>query len=106
MGKREAPTLNGDPEDKFYPREKYMSLSDDQQEALRQTHLSHGYIPNGKRGKTVNNGAKSNKAVIAALTATLDALMAAKYNECQGTAEGTGNRNNDALRQRPRGPGE
>jgi hypothetical protein len=83
-----------------------MSLTDDQKEALCQTWLAHGRVPNGKKGKIVNNGAKSNKAVIAALAARLDALVAVKDNEGQGTAEGTGNRNNDALRQRPRGPGE
>jgi hypothetical protein len=57
--------------------------------------------PNGKKGKTVNNGTKRNKAVIVALAARLDALcstlLVEKDNEGQGTAEGTGNRNNGAL---------
>jgi hypothetical protein len=105
-GKRKANTIHGAPEDKFYSREQYMSLSHDQKESLRQTHLDRGHVPNGKKGKTVNNGAKSNRAVISALTARLDALVAAKDNEGQGTAEGTGNRNNDALRQWPRGSGK
>jgi hypothetical protein len=49
---------------------------------------------------------KSNNAVFAALTASFDALVAAKDNEAQGTTEGADNRNNNALRQRPCGPGE
>jgi hypothetical protein len=101
--------MHGAPEDKLDSREQYMSLSDEQKEALRHmrhTRLARGHVPNGKKGKTVNNGAKSNNAVIAAITARLDALVAAKDNEGQGTTEGTGNRNNDALRQKPRGPGE
>jgi hypothetical protein len=53
--------------------------------------------PNGKKGKTVNNGTKRNKAVIVALAARLDALLVAKDNEGQGTAEGTGIRSNGAL---------
>jgi hypothetical protein len=105
-GKRKANTINGAPEDKLYSREQYMYLSEDQKEALRQTRLARGHVPNGKKSKTMNNGAKSNKAVITALAARLDALVVAKYNEGQGTAEGTGKRKNDALRQRPRGPGE
>jgi hypothetical protein len=104
--KRKATTINGAPEDKFYSREQYMSLSDDQKEALRQTGLASARIPIGKKGKTLNNGSKSNKAVIAALTARLDATVTAKENEGQGTAKCMGNRDNDALRQRPRGPGE
>jgi hypothetical protein len=83
-----------------------MSLSDDQKEALNQTRLARGHVPSGTQGKTVNNGAKSNTAVISSLTARLDALVAEKDNEGQGTAEGTGNRNNDALRQRHFGPDE
>jgi hypothetical protein len=83
-----------------------MSLSDDQKEALRQTRLARGHVPNGNKGKTMNKGAKSNKAVITSLAAGLDALVVAKYNEGQGTAEGTCNRNNDALQQRHLGPGE
>jgi hypothetical protein len=83
-----------------------MSLSGDQKEALCQTHLARGHVPNDKKGKTANDGAKSNKAVISALKARVDALVAATGPEVQGTTEGAGNRNNDALRQRPRGPGE
>jgi hypothetical protein len=105
-GKRKANKINGAPEDKLYSREQYMSLSDDQKEVLRHMLLARVRVPNRKKGKTANNGAKINKAVIAALTARLDALVEVKYNEGQGTAEGTGNHNNDALRQRPRGPGE
>jgi hypothetical protein len=60
----------------------------------------------GKKGKTFNNGAKSNNTVIAAVTARLDALVTAKWPEAQVTTEGTGNRDNDALRQRPHGPSE
>jgi hypothetical protein len=81
-----------------------MSLSDDQKEVLHQMRLACCHVPNGNKWKTSNNGTKSNKAVIVALTARLDALVTAKYNEAQGTTEGTGNRNSDALRQRPRGP--
>jgi hypothetical protein len=87
-------------------RDQSMSLSGDQKEALRQTHLACGHVPNGKKGKNVNDGAKSNKAVISALKARVDALVAATGPEVQGTTEGAGNRSNDALRQRPRGPGE
>jgi hypothetical protein len=83
-----------------------MSLSDEQKEALRHTRLARGHVPNGNKGKTVNNGAKSNKVVIAVLTARLDALVAAKDNEGQRTTESTDKCSNDDLRQRPRGPGE
>jgi hypothetical protein len=109
-GKRKVSPANGALEDKFNSREHYMSLSDDQKEALRQMRLAHGRgrgrVPNVKKGKTVNNGAKSNKAVIAALTDRLDALVTAKGNEVQVNTEGTGNLNNNSLRQRSSGPGE
>jgi hypothetical protein len=103
--KRKVFPVNSAPEDKFYSRDQYNSLSDDQKEALRQTRLARGHIP-GKRGKTSNDGANSNTAVIAALTARIDALQEANDSKNAGTAAGTGNRNNDALRQRPRGPGQ
>jgi hypothetical protein len=105
-GKRKSSSINGAPEDKFYSREQYMSLYDDQKEALRQKHLARVCVPNGKKGKTVNNGAKSNIAVIAALAARRYALVAAKENEVQGTTEGTGNHNNDVLLERHHGPGK
>jgi hypothetical protein len=103
--KRKVFPVNSAPEDKFYSRDQYNSLSDDQKEALRQTRLARGHIP-VKRGKTSNDVANSNKAVIAALTARVDALQEANDSRNAGTAAGTGNRNNDALRQRPRGPGQ
>jgi hypothetical protein len=61
-----------------------MSLSDDQKEALRQTRLARGHVPNGNKGKTVNNGTTRNKAVIAALTTRLDALVMAKAMNVRG----------------------
>jgi hypothetical protein len=73
---------------------------------LRQTCLASGHVPNGKKGKTANNGAKSKKASIAALEAMLAALVVEKDNEGQGTTESTVNRNNDILRQQPGEPGE
>jgi hypothetical protein len=73
--------VNGAPEDKLYSRDQYMSLSDEHKEALRQTHLARGHVHNGK---TVNDGTKSNKAVIAALTARDDALVGGKRVQSSG----------------------
>jgi hypothetical protein len=103
--KRKVFPVNSAPEEKFYSWDQCNSLSDYQKEALRQTCLARGHIP-GKKGKTSNDGANSNTAVIAALTARTDALQEANDSKNAGTAAGTGNRDNDALRQRPRGPGQ
>jgi hypothetical protein len=52
--------------------------------------LARGHIP-GKKGKTSNDGASSNEAVIAALTAQIDALQEVNDSKNAGTAAGTGN---------------
>jgi hypothetical protein len=56
-----------------------------------EAHYARGHVPNGKKGKTVNKDAKSNTAVIAVLTARLDAMGVAKDNTGQETDEGTSN---------------